>query len=111
MAWRMAVGGGWEGWSGERKREKTTGVRRPIAAGGGGGGGARSALRLSALLTVNLGDAAAALAPDPDVDDAEPLLAQQQQGLLHLGAQGGGLDQVNRGACSGEFWGRRGWRG
>ena len=51
------------------------------------------------ILTVNLGHAAAALAPDPDVHDAEALLAQEEQGLLHLGAQGGGLDEVNGRAC------------
>jgi hypothetical protein len=105
MAWRMAV----EGKKGEGRceREQPFFPSRLAAAGALAFclslSPSLSARRPPAhphpMLTVNLGHAATALAPDPDVHDAEALLAQEEQGLLHLGAQGGGLDEVDGRAC------------
>lgn len=56
-------------------------------------------------LTVDLADVTAALHAQPDVHEAPALLAQQQQGLKHLGAKGLGLDQLKGDACSEGFEG------
>lgn len=52
------------------------------------------------VLTINLADVTTTLHTQPDVQETPTLLAQQQQRLKHLVAQGLRLDQLKGNTCS-----------